>query len=72
MIMVSAGIISGSLRVVKARLVLVKLPAGGRLFEKSRRREVVDRGAAAGGGAGGRGRAGGVLVVVELLLHAHG
>ena len=44
-------------------LVLVKLPAGGRLFEKSRRREVVDRGAAAGGGAGGRGRAGGVLAV---------
>ena len=36
-------------------LVLVKLPAGGRLFEKSRRRDVVDRGAAAGGGAGGRG-----------------
>ncbi len=36
-------------------LVLVKPTAGGRLFEKSRRRDVVDRGAAAGGGAGGRG-----------------
>jgi hypothetical protein len=31
---------------------LVKLPDVGRLFERSRRREVVDRGAAAGGGAG--------------------
>lgn len=59
-------------------LVLVKSPAGGRLFERSRRRAVVDRGAAAGGGAG-VGVALLVLVVavlavlaVALLPHAHG